>query len=71
MAISLAPLAPRNIKTRRTIMVKFETALAGKTLELSVYAENIVRVRVSENFEPTLFERYGIYRKPDETGEAT
>ena len=43
-------------------MVKFETALGGKTLELSVYAENIVRVRVSENFEPTLFERYGIYR---------
>ena len=52
-------------------MVKFETALGGKTLELSVYAENIVRVRVSENFEPTLFERYGIYRKPEEMGEVT
>lgn len=52
-------------------MVKFETALGGKTLELSVYAENVVRVRVSESFEPTLFERYGIYKKPEDKGEVT
>ncbi len=51
-------------------MVKFETALADKALQISVYAENIIRIRVSENFEPTLFERYNIYRKPEETGEA-
>ena len=51
-------------------MIKFETALGGKTLQISAYAENVVRVRVSDNFEPTLFERYNIYRKPDETGEA-
>ena len=51
-------------------MIKFETALADKTLQISVYAENIVRIRLSEKFEPTLFERYNIYRKPDETGEA-
>ena len=52
-------------------MIKFETALADKTLQISVYAENVIRVRVSDKFEPTLFERYNIYRKPDETGEAT
>ncbi len=51
-------------------MVKFETALADKAVQISVYAENIIRVRVSEKFEPTLFERYNIYRKPEETGEA-
>ncbi|MGN1095235.1 MAG: hypothetical protein ACI4QR_02485, partial [Eubacteriales bacterium] len=52
-------------------MVKFETGFAGKTLQISVYAENIVRIRLGEKFEPTLFERYRIYRKPDETGELT
>ena len=52
-------------------MIKFETALAEKTLQISVYSENIVRIRVSDKFEPTLFERYNIYRTPDETGEAT
>ena len=51
-------------------MIKFETAFEGKTLQLSVYAENVVRIRISNDFEPTLFERYQIYRKPDETGEA-
>ena len=50
-------------------MIKFETAFEGKTLQLSVYAENIVRIRISNDFEPTLLERYKIYRKPDETGE--
>lgn len=50
-------------------MMKFETAFEGKTLQLSVYAENIVRIRISSDFEPTLLERYKIYRKPDETGE--
>lgn len=50
-------------------MVKFETTFENKKLQISVYAENIVRVRVSENFEPTLFETYNIYRKPDEAGE--
>ena len=51
-------------------MVNFETVFARKKLQISVYAENVVRIRVSENFEPTLFEQYKIYRAPDETGES-
>ncbi|MBQ9511163.1 MAG: DUF5110 domain-containing protein [Clostridia bacterium] len=43
--------------------------LGDKTLKISAYAENIVRVWVSRDFAPTLFERYNIYRKPDETGD--
>ena len=50
-------------------MVNFETVFGRKKLQISVYAENVVRIRVSENFEPTLFEKYKIYRAPDETGE--
>ena len=50
-------------------MIKFETPFEGKTLQLSVYAENIVRIRISDAFEPTLFEKYQIYRKPDKTGK--
>jgi len=46
-------------------------ALSGKTLRLSVFAENIVRVRVSKKFEQTLFERYGIFKESDEIGEKT
>ena len=50
-------------------MVNFETIFGRKKLQISSYAENVVRIRVSENFEPTLFEKYKIYRAPDETGE--
>ena len=50
-------------------MIKYETSYKGKTLQLSVYAENIVRIRISDDFKPTLLERYKIYRKPDEVGE--
>ena len=51
-------------------MVNFETIFGRKKLQISSYAENVVRIRVSENFEPTLFEQYKIYRAPEETGEA-
>ncbi|MBQ6645430.1 MAG: hypothetical protein IJM56_01985, partial [Clostridia bacterium] len=40
-----------------------ETA-AGK-LTVSVYAENVVRVRLSRDAKPSLFERYGIFSGPD------
>lgn len=50
-------------------MVIFDTIFERKKLQISVYAENVVRIRVSDNFEPTLFEKYKIYRSPDETGE--
>ena len=33
------------------------SAFEGKTLQLSVYAENIVRIRISSDFEPTLLEQ--------------
>ena len=33
----------------------------GRELRVSAYSENVLRVRVSEKFEETLFERYGIY----------
>ena len=49
-------------------MVKFETGYAGKTLQISVYAENIVRIRISDSFEPTFFEKYRIYKPAEETG---
>ena len=48
-------------------MVKFETGYAGKTLQISVYAENIVRIRISDSFEPTFFEKYRIYKPAEET----
>ncbi len=41
----------------------FETS-AGR-LTLSVFSENTVRVRLSNANEETLFERYGIFTKPD------
>ncbi len=46
-------------------------SLGGKTLRLSVYAENIIRVRVSKSFELSLFERYKVFKEPEETGEKT
>ncbi len=51
-------------------MTQFQTAHSGKTLQISAYAENIVRIRISDNFEPTLSERYQLYRSPDKVGEA-
>ena len=50
-------------------MVKYEIPFGNQTLQLSVFAENIVRVRLSKTFEPTLFEKYKIYREPDTVGE--
>ena len=47
-------------------MINKDFAFGEKTLRLTAYAENVIRVRISDKFEPTLFERYGIWRKPDE-----
>ncbi|MBQ0010819.1 MAG: hypothetical protein KBS76_06950, partial [Ruminococcus sp.] len=53
-------------------MTEKDFQVSGKTLRLSAFADGIVRVRVSDTFAPTYFERYGIYEKPDETvGEMT
>lgn len=53
-------------------MTEKDFCVSGKTLRLSAFADGIVRVRVSDTFAPTYFERYGIYEKPDETvGEVT
>ena len=41
----------------------------GRELRVSAYSENVLRVRVSEKFEETLFERYGIYYPADCGGE--
>ncbi|MCQ2770237.1 MAG: DUF5110 domain-containing protein [Clostridia bacterium] len=43
--------------------------LNDKALKISAYSNNIVRIRVSKDFEPSLFERYNIYHKPEECGE--
>ena len=47
------------------IMNYFSADLGGKELRISAYSKDIVRVRVSADFEPTLFERYGIYNPAD------
>jgi len=52
-------------------LIDRDFSLNGKTLRLSVFAEDIVRVRVSKCFEPSLFERYGIFKEPEEAGEQT
>ena len=41
-------------------MASFSVDLGGKKLLISAYAKNIVRIRVSDKFEPTLFEKYGM-----------
>ena len=41
-------------------MLNKDFAFGEKTLRLTAYAENVIRVRISDKFEPTLFERYGI-----------
>lgn len=43
----------------------------GQTVKISVFSDNIVRVRVGKNFEPTLFERYNIWNNPDNAGKET
>lgn len=43
---------------------------SGK-LSISGYSENIIRIRVSKDFKPSLFERYGIYHPSDNAGEET
>lgn len=39
--------------------------LGNKTLRISAYSKNVLRIRVSEGFGETLFERYGIYNPAD------
>ncbi|MBO4216976.1 MAG: glycoside hydrolase family 31 protein [Clostridia bacterium] len=42
--------------------------LGNKTLRISAYSKNVLRIRVSEGFGETLFERYGIYNPADFDG---
>lgn len=44
-----------------------EFLMGEKRVRLTAYAEGIVRVRVSCDFEKSLFDRYNLYRKPEET----
>lgn len=46
-----------------------EFIFGEKKIQLSSHAENIIRIRVGKEFKPSLFERYGIFRKPDEDNE--
>ena len=43
-----------------------EFDLGGKKLRISAFSDNAVRIRISSDFKPTYFERYGIYNEPDE-----
>ena len=43
-----------------------EFDLGGKKLRISDFSDNAVRIRISSDFKPTYFERYGIYNEPDE-----
>ena len=47
-------------------MDAFVCELGDRKLSVSAWAEDVVRVRISRDLEPTLFERYGIFTKPDE-----
>ena len=40
-----------------------------KKIQLSVYSDSIVRIRVGNSFEPTFFERYGIWKEAEDCGE--
>lgn len=51
-------------------MASVQIPFHGKTLMISSCAENMTRFRLSDNFEPTLFERYHIFRHAgEEAGE--
>ena len=39
----------------------FSAKVNGRELRLSAYSKNVIRIRVSDDFNDTLFERYGIY----------
>ncbi len=43
-----------------------EFELGGKKLRISAFSDNAVRIRISDDFKPTYFERYKIYNEPDE-----
>lgn len=46
-------------------MTQYETLINGTRLSLSVYAENVVRLRLGNTQAPTYFEKYGIFDGPD------
>lgn len=51
-------------------MNEFVCPLGDGALSISSFDSNVIRVRISRDFKPTLFERYGIFTKPkDEGGE--
>ena len=52
-------------------MTEKNFTMGEKILKITAYSENIVRIRISKDFEPSLFERYGIYSAGRECGEET
>ncbi|MBO5197919.1 MAG: glycoside hydrolase family 31 protein [Lachnospiraceae bacterium] len=46
-----------------------EFLFGDKRVRMTAYADNVIRIRVSSDFEESLFDRYNLYRKPEECGE--
>lgn len=47
-------------------MTEFETSCAGGKIRLSAWGSGIIRLRAGGSFEPSLFERYGIFSAPED-----
>ena len=43
-------------------MASLDLSFGNETLRLTAYADNVIRVRISKEFSPSLFDRYNIYR---------
>ena len=46
-------------------MASLDLSFGNETLRLTAYADNVIRVRISRDFSPSLFDRYNIYRPED------
>ncbi|MBR6498787.1 MAG: glycoside hydrolase family 31 protein [Clostridia bacterium] len=51
-------------------MKEFQIDIQGRTLKISAWAENVIRVRVSTDFAKTLQERYSVLTPPEYDGGA-
>ena len=52
-------------------MTEKEFTLGAKRVRVTACAENVIRVRVSDTFVESLFDRYHLYRKPEDCGSVT
>ena len=50
-------------------MISTTVDFKDKKIQLSTYSENIVRIRVGKSFNPTYFERYGVWKEAEQVGE--